>query len=182
MKLALVRPAQLSAERGDRRGRNRWRAGGLKPVVRGRHPFGRGIQGAAPSRTPSDDLSERLAFNELHRIKMHAALAADRVDLDDVLVPEARRRLRLVFESLQMPRVHRPRVRQHLQCDPPAERNLLRLEHDAHAAPADLADQPEIAQLAQRRQVVPGASEGFADRDRLAIIRTAGNNCRNSSA
>ena len=80
---------------------------------------------------------------------MDAALAADGVDRDDVRVVQRGRRPRLVVEALQLPRVHRRRERQHLQGHAPAQRHLLRLVHHAHAAAAHLADQPEVAELAQ---------------------------------
>ena len=82
---------------------------------------------------------ERLTVDELHGVVVHAAFAADGVDGHDVRVVQARRRLRLVVEALQLPRVHRRRERQHLQRHPPAQRHLLRLVDDAHAAPAHLA-------------------------------------------
>ena len=52
-------------------------------------------------------------------------------------VVQAGRRPRLVLEALETPRVHRRGERQHLQRHPAAQRHLLRLVDDAHAAAAD---------------------------------------------
>ena len=60
-----------------------------------------------------------------------------------------RRRLGLVLEALQLARVQRRRERQHLQRHPPAQRDLLGLVDDAHAAAAHLAEDPEVAQRSQ---------------------------------
>jgi hypothetical protein len=62
--------------------------------------------------------------------------------------------LGLVLEALQLPGVERRGERQHLQGDAAAQRQLLRLVDDAHAAPAHLADQAEVA---QRRRTLRGA-------------------------
>ena len=78
---------------------------------------------------------------------MDAALAADEVDRHDVRVMQLGGRLRLVLEALQLPGVERGGERQHLQGHAPAERELLGLVDDAHAAPADLADDAEVAEL-----------------------------------
>jgi hypothetical protein len=90
-----------------------------------------------------------MAFDQLHRIKMHAALAADAVDADDVRVFQNRSGLGFVLEALQLPLVQHRCKRQHLQGDLSAQRNLLRLVHYAHPAPADFAEDAEVAQRAQ---------------------------------
>jgi len=51
-----------------------------------------------------------------------AALATDPEHGDDVGVVQVRRRLRLVLEALQLPRVEGRREGQHLQGHPPVER------------------------------------------------------------
>src|SRR5207248_6225045 len=61
-------------------------------------------------------------------------------------------RLRLVLEALELLRVQRRRERQHFEGDAPAERQLLGLVNDAHAAAADLAADAEVAELAALRQ------------------------------
>ena len=95
-----------------------------------------------------DHLRQRLALDELHRVVVHAAFAADAVDRDDVRVVQARRRLGFVLEALQLPRVHRRGEGQHLERDAAVQRNLLGLVDDAHAAAADFADQAEVAERA----------------------------------
>ncbi len=77
---------------------------------------------------------------------MNAAFAADEIDGHDVGMVQSGRRPRLVLETLQLPSVQGGRQRQHLQRHAPAERNLLRLVDDAHAAAAHLADEPETPQ------------------------------------
>ena len=47
-------------------------------------------------------------------------------------------------------------LRQHLEGDVPAQRDLLGLVDDAHAAAADLADDAVVAQALQRRQRAGG--------------------------
>ena len=91
---------------------------------------------------------EVAALDVLHRVVAHPALAAHRVHRHDVGVVQARRRLRLDLEPLQLPGVQRRGERQDLQRHPPAQRDLPRLVDDPHAAPADLADDPVVAQHA----------------------------------
>jgi hypothetical protein len=80
-----------------------------------------------------------------------AALLAHEVDRHNVRVVQAGRRLRLVLEALQPPRVEHPGERQHLERHPPPEGDLLGLVDDAHAAPAHLAHDAEVAQEAASR-------------------------------
>ena len=87
-----------------------------------------------------DDRGERLAFHILHRIVVHAAVAAHIVDGHDVLMLETGRRLRLVLEALQLPLVERGGERQDFERHPPVQGDLFRLVDDAHAAAADLAE------------------------------------------
>jgi hypothetical protein len=69
-----------------------------------------------------------------------AALGADRVHRDDVLVPEVGGRLRLVPKPLELPGVYGRGERQHFQRDASPQRDLLGLVYHTHAAPADLAE------------------------------------------
>ena len=102
-----------------------------------------------------DDLREGLPLDELHRVVVDAALAADRVDVDDAGMLQRRGGLGLILEPLEMPRVENRRKGQHLQSHPAAERNLLGLIHHAHAAAPNLAQDAELAQLAQTGRVGP---------------------------
>ncbi len=62
-----------------------------------------------------DRLGQRLALDELHGVVVHAALAADRIDRDDVGVVELGGGQGLGLEPPELGRVHRRRERQHLQ-------------------------------------------------------------------
>jgi hypothetical protein len=96
---------------------------------------------------------------------------ADAEDRHDVGVVQPAGGLGLAAEAVQ-PRLRRPQ--QHLQGDAPAERQLLGLVDDAHAAAADLAHQPVVAEhrrdswLAGRRRAFEvfqeeGGGEDLAD-------------------
>ena len=93
-----------------------------------------------------DHLGQGSPVDELHGVVVHAPLAADGVDRHDVRVVQAGGGLGLDLEPLQLPRVHRRGERQDLQRHAAAERELLGLVDDPHAAPADLAEDPEVAQ------------------------------------
>ena len=107
--------------------------------------------GSRPSSRRSSAMTcgQAAALDELHGVEGHAPLAADGVDRDDVRVVQAGGGLGLELEPLQLPRVHRRGNRQDLQRHAAAERDLLGLVDDPHAAPADLADDAEIAQHAR---------------------------------
>ena len=64
---------------------------------------------------------------------------------------QPRRGPRLAAEPLQQLRVPSRAGRQDLQGHAAAQRLLLGLVDDAHAAPADLAEDPVVAQLPQGR-------------------------------
>jgi hypothetical protein len=121
------------------------RHGGLR-LVGGRHV----ADGLAAQL--GDEVGQGAAVDELHGVVVDAALAANPVDGNDVGVVQPRRGPGLVVEALQLPRVERAGERQHLERYPPAQRQLLRLVDDAHAAAAHLADEAEIPQLLQRRR------------------------------
>jgi hypothetical protein len=77
---------------------------------------------------------------------MDAAFTAHEENRDDVGMVELCGGMSLVFEPLQLLRVHHGSEWQHLERDAAAERDLLGLVDDAHAAAADLADDAEVAE------------------------------------
>src|SRR5437870_5657921 len=101
---------------------------------------------------PFDHVCERLPLDELHRKEMNAALLADGVDRDDVLVVQAGGGAGFIVEALQLPWIERGSEGEHLEGDAAAERDLLRFIDDAHAAPADLAHQAKIAEALPGRR------------------------------
>jgi hypothetical protein len=70
----------------------------------------------------------------------------------DVAVVQLRRDVRFAAEPFELVARQQRRLRQHLQRHTAAERLLHRVEHDAHAAATQLADDAEVAELRQRRQ------------------------------
>ena len=99
-----------------------------------------------------------LAADELHHVVGQAVLLADAEDRDDVRVVEPRGRVGFADEALAALRVQL-RVRgQYLEGDRTAERLLHRLEHDAHPAAADLADDAEVAKAVRERFLLGRAS------------------------
>ena len=94
-------------------------------------------------------LGEGLAVDELHGVVVHAALAAHRVNRDNVRVVELGGGEGLGLESAELGRVHRGRERKDLEGHTAMERDLLGLVNHAHTAPADFADDPEVAQISQ---------------------------------
>ncbi len=91
---------------------------------------------------------EALPVDELHRVVVDAALAADRVHRDDPLVLHVRRGQRLGLEALEAARVDGRGERQDLERDPPPQRDLLGLVDDAHPPTAHLAQEAKVAELA----------------------------------
>ena len=89
---------------------------------------------------------------------MHTLFAADREDRHNVRMLEMGRGLGLVAKTLQMARIERGPLRQHLQRHAPAQRTLNGLVHNAHAAAADFAHDFVIVQTGQLyAQMVWGA-------------------------
>jgi hypothetical protein len=81
---------------------------------------------------------------------MGAVVLAHAEDGDDVGVVQPGRRPRLALEAMHLPvACQRPR-RQDLERHAPAERLLLGLVDDAHAAPPDLAHDAVLAQALRR--------------------------------
>ena len=91
---------------------------------------------------------------------MVAVVPAHAEDRHDVGVVQPRRRPRLPLEPQHLLGVGQGRIGQDLQRHAPAERLLLGLVDDAHAAPADLAEDPVVAQPLQPRRGVNGHAAG----------------------
>ena len=66
------------------------------------------------------------------------------------------------LKRLDLLRVVSRRERQDLQRHAPPKRDLLRLVDDAHAAPADLADEPKVADRLRRTQVASRPAKPLA--------------------
>ena len=94
------------------------------------------------------DGRQAAALDELHRVVVNAMVAADTEDRHDVRMMQLRGGLCLDLEPLPLLGVDRRGEGQHLQCDAPAQRNLLGLVDDAHSPAADLAEDPVFAELA----------------------------------
>ncbi len=90
--------------------------------------------------------SQAAALDELHGVVVDALVATDAKNRHDVRMLELGGGLGLDLEPLPMFGIDRRGKRQYLQGDPPAERNLLGLVHNAHSPPADLPENPVIAE------------------------------------
>ncbi len=108
-----------------------------------------GSQRPAEAADVGQHLVEPLALDELHGVVVDAVALADAEDRHDVGVVQPPGRLGLAAEAGQVRRVQQRRGRQHLEGDVPAERFLLRLVNDAHAAPAHLTQDAIVAQALQ---------------------------------
>ena len=123
--------------------------------------LGRGWAGTlliAKATQLADQRGEALPVDELHRVIVDAALAADRVHRHDLLVLHVRRREGLGLESLEAARVDGRGEREDLERDPPPQRDLLGLVDDPHPAPAHLAQEAKVAELADARGISSGSS------------------------
>jgi hypothetical protein len=97
--------------------------------------------------------------DEPHREVQHSAHLAGVVDRDDVRVVERSRQARLPEEAVAEARALGEVRRQELEGDHPAEVLVLGAVHDAHATPAEFADEPVGAEvLARARPGVHGAT------------------------
>jgi hypothetical protein len=111
-----------------------------------------------------DDQVEALAVDQLHGVVEVLAVLADVEDRHDVRVVHPRRCLGLALEADLCRVVARTGRGQHLESDAPAEGLLLGLVDDAHAAPADLAQDAVVAHLLQALAVDGyGVGGGTAD-------------------
>ena len=89
-----------------------------------------------------------------------AVVTADAEDRDDVGVVQPRRGAGLSLKTQDLIGVGQRRVRQDLEGNPPAQRLLLGLVDDAHAAAADFAEDAVVAQTLQPRCCVNGHAAG----------------------
>ena len=93
-----------------------------------------------------DHQVEPLTRDELHRVVADVPSCSHLEDRHDVGVVQPRRGARLAAEPLQGLLIVQGVPRQDLQRHPPAQRLLLGLVDHAHAAPAHLAEDAEVAQ------------------------------------
>ena len=146
--------------------------GGPKPEIRRMRGDRPRVASKSCTTQVADDPGQVAAVDESHRVIGHASGRSRGKDGHDVRMVQAGGGLRLDLEPLEMPRVERRGAGQDLQGDPPAQRDLHRLVDDAHAAPAHLADQPEVTQVAKLGE---DCSTG---RGRSAIILIVGRRSR----
>ncbi len=113
-----------------------------------------------------------MALDALHGVEGDVAFLPDLEDRDDVGVVQPRGGLGLAAEPLQRLAVGRHVGGQDFQGHPTAEGDLLGLVDHAHAAAAELAHDPVIAELAQERDggllpegVVAGVALDLLDLD-----------------
>ncbi len=90
----------------------------------------------------ADQVLERDAVEELHHEEMTAAFLADVIDGTDIGMVQGRSGLGLAAEALQCLAVLGEIVGQKLQGDEAAEAGVFGLVDDAHAAAAELFDDP----------------------------------------
>ncbi len=105
---------------------------------------------------------QRLAFDILHRVKVDAALAADREDRHDIRVVQLGGGLGLDLKPAQLLGIERGREGEHLERHLAVERDLLGLEDDAHAAAANHAQDAEVAQAGLAGRLERGINAGPA--------------------
>ena len=112
------------------------------------------ILGSGPDRSRSRRSSvmtsvEPLALDELHGVEADVSILAHLVDRHDVGVVQSCGGAGLAAEPLLDHPVAGDLPRQDLERNAAAQRDLLGLVNDAHAAPADLAEDPVVADFAQ---------------------------------
>ena len=106
----------------------------------------RALHEAAQPPQVVEDLIQAMPLDELHGIVVHPLMLSHAVYRHDVAVVQPRRRAGLELKSLELGRTEPPIHEQDLERDVPAQRLLHRLVDDSHSAPADLAEQPVVAQ------------------------------------
>ncbi len=94
----------------------------------------------------TDQLGERLPLDVVHGVEVDGPLAADKVNLHDIGMPQRSGRPGLVLEPLKLFLIEHCRKGQDLQRHLAAQRDLLRLVDDPHPAPADLAHDAIVAE------------------------------------
>ena len=124
-------------------------AGPERLALGGRLDLGLGSGPVAEPPQLGDDQVQALTLDELHGVKADIPILAHLVDRHDVGVVQSRRGAGLAAEPLLDHPVAGHLPRQDLERHPAAQRDLLGLVHHAHAAPADLAEDPVVADLAQ---------------------------------
>ena len=95
-------------------------------------------------RMPLDEMFERLPFEQLHHEELLPLVFADVIDRADVRVIQRRRRPSLALKALHGRRVPRQFRRQELDSHLPAEADIFAAVHDAHAASAQLFEDPVV--------------------------------------
>ena len=148
-----------------------------------------GSQRPAEAADVGQHLVEPLALDELHGVVVDAVALADAEDGHDVGVMQPPGRLGLAAEAGKVRRVQQRRGRQHLEGHVPAERFLLRLVNDAHAAPAHLTQDAIVAEAIQfgegggRRPLETlGGVDGVGGWLQFLDLHRAGNRSRMSAA
>ena len=166
-------------------------AGVLSSGPQRRSPAAALIFDSGPDRSRSrsqlgDDGVKPLALDELHGVKADVAILAHLVNRHDVGVVQPCRGAGLAAEPLLDHPVAGHMSRQDLERHAAAQRDLLGLVHDAHAAPADLAEDPVVADLKSGSDSRPGnpglAPPRPADPSTCSTLTIAGNSSRMSSA
>ena len=127
------------------------------------------------------DFGEALAVDESHRKIVHSSLAADRIDRHDVRMFQRRRGPGLVLEPLQLLFVEHAGKGQHFERHRAAQRNLLGLIDDPHAAAADFANQAEVAQRAVDQVVRAGPFARLSEGDEFMSAK-AGSTSQRTAA
>ena len=122
----------------------------------GRFDLGLGTAPLAEPPQLGDHGVEPHALDELHGVEADIPVLAHLVDRHDVGVVHSGRGAGLAAEPLLDHPVAGDLPRQDLQRHPAAQRDLLGLVHHAHAAPADLAEDPVVADSARRWIRGPG--------------------------
>ena len=95
-----------------------------------------------------DDRVQAVPMDELHGIVVHSLVLAHAVDRHDVAMVQPPGRARFELEPLELGGAEPPGQREDLERDMAAQRLLHGLVDDPHASPRDLAENPEIAELA----------------------------------